>query len=104
KLAEELLSPSISAKLRGIEMAVAMEAADDVRQQLIDLVGHENVSVRKEAVVALANCHGAPVIAALKLAAVDPIHNIAEAARQSLAIILHDAPQLASAQRAGESA
>ena len=55
KLTEELLSPSISTKLRGIEMAIAMEAADDVRQQLIELVGHENVAVRKEAVVALAH-------------------------------------------------
>src|SRR6185503_12095818 len=33
KLIEELSSPSIATKLRGIEMAVAMEAADDVRPQ-----------------------------------------------------------------------
>ena len=91
KLAEELLSPSITTKLRGIEMAIAMEATNDVRQQLIDLVGHENVAVRKEAVVALANCHGEPVIATLKLAAADPVHSIAEAAQQSLAKLLTEA-------------
>jgi hypothetical protein len=55
KLAEELLSPSITIKLRGIEMAVAMEATNDVQQQLIDLVAHENVAVRKDSVVALVN-------------------------------------------------
>jgi HEAT repeat protein len=103
KLAEELLSPSISTKLRGIEMAIAMEATNDVRQQLIDLVGHENVAVRKEAVVALANCHGELVIATLKLAATDPTHSIAEAAQQSLAKLLRYQSQTAGAQR-GESA
>lgn len=104
KLAEELSSPSISTKLRGIEMAVAMEATNDVRQQLIDLVGHENVAVRKEAVAALANCHGELVIATLKLAATDPTHTIAEAARQSLAKLLRDRSQPAGAQRGGGSA
>jgi hypothetical protein len=91
-------------KLRGIEMAVAMGATQDVRQQLIDLVGHENVAVRKEAVIALANCHGEPVIATLKLAATDPTHSIAEAAQQSLAKLLRDRSQPAGAQRGGESA
>lgn len=104
KLAEELLSPSITTKLRGIEMAVAMEATNDVRQQLIDLVGHENVSVRKEAVVALAHCHGAPVVATLKLAATDPNHSIAEAAQQSLAKLLQEQSSVANVQRAGEKA
>ena len=84
------LSPSITTKLRGIEMAIAMEATNDVRQQLIDLVSHENVAVRKEAVVALANCHGDPVIATLKSAAADPNHSIAEAAQQSLAKLLQE--------------
>lgn len=104
KLAEELLSPSITSKLRGIEMAVAMEATSDVRQQLIELVGHENVAVRKDAVAALANCQGDQVIATLKLAAADPIHSIAEAAKQSLAKLLRGPSPVGSARRAGESA
>jgi NACalpha-BTF3-like transcription factor len=84
KLAEELGSPSITTKIRGIEMAVAMEATNDVSQQLIDLAGHENLAVRKEAITALANCRGDLVIATLKLAAADSNHTIAEAAKQSL--------------------
>jgi hypothetical protein len=78
-------------------MAIAMEAANDVQQQLIDLVGHENVAVRQEAVIALAHCHGDRVIATLKLAATDPIHSIAETAQQSLAKLLQETSPIASA-------
>lgn len=102
KLAEELLSPSITSKLRGIEMALAMEATDDVRQQLIELVGHENASVRKEAVVALANCRGDLVVTTLKLAATDPIHSIAEAGQQSLAKVLRGQNSVGNLQQASE--
>jgi hypothetical protein len=104
KLAEELLSPSITTKLRGIEMATAMEATDDVRQQLIDLARHENLAVRKEAIVALAKCHGENVIAALKLAANDQVHTIAEVAQQSLAKLLHGPAKPANAHLTGASA
>ncbi len=85
KLIEELASPSITSKLRGIEMAIAMEATNDVRQLLIELVGHENVAVRKEAVAALAHCRDEQAVAILEVAANDPIHSIAEAAQQCLA-------------------
>jgi HEAT repeat protein len=84
KLIEELASPSIATRLRAIEMALAMEAADDVRPQLIDLVGHESVTVRKEAVAALAYCHGDEVITTLTRAATDSNHDIAETAHLSL--------------------
>ncbi len=104
KLADELLSPSITSKLRGIEMAVAMAATSDVRQQLIDLVRHENVAVRKEAVAALANCRGEPVVATLKSAAADPNHSIAETAQQSLAKLLHESSTAGEVQIAGETA
>ncbi len=85
KLVEELSSPSITSKLRGIEMAVAMGATDDVRQQLIELVHYENVAVRKEAVAALAHCNSREVVASLELAANDANASIAEAAQRSLA-------------------
>jgi hypothetical protein len=97
KLCEELGSPSVSTKIRGIEMAVAMEATNDVSQQLIDLVNHENLAVRKEAITALAHCRGDSIIASLKLAAADPNHTIAESAKQSLAK-LQRAPSLTSAR------
>jgi HEAT repeat protein len=101
KLAEELLAPSVTTKLRGIEMAIAMEATDDVRQQLVDLASHENLSVRKEAISALAYCHGEPVIATMKRAANDPIHSIAEAARDSLAKLQSGQSQIGLQQAGG---
>jgi HEAT repeat protein len=85
KLGEELAAPSIASKLRGIEMALAMDAADDVRQQLVELARHENLSVRKEAITALARCRGDDVVAALEAAANDSNHTISDAAKQSLA-------------------
>jgi hypothetical protein len=103
KLAEELASPSITNKLRGIEMALAMEATNDIRRQLIDLVRHENLAVRKEAVAALAFCHGDPVIAAIKSAAADSNHSIAEVARQSLATLLQKQSSAVIAQRTGDA-
>jgi hypothetical protein len=105
KLTEELLSPSKSAKLRAIEMAVAMEATEDVRQQLIELVAHENVAVRKEAVAALAHCRGEQVAATLKIASTDPNSSIAEAAQRSLAQLqVNDSSPSSVISLAGETA
>ena len=85
KLSEELTSPSLSTRLRGIEMAVAMAATDDVQPQLIELARHENVAVRKEAVLRSAIASGGDARKALEAAARDSIGSVAEAARQSLA-------------------
>jgi HEAT repeat protein len=85
KLAEELTSPSLSARQRGIEMAVAMAATDDVQLQLIQLARHENGSVRKEAVLALGHCERGDARKALETAAHDSVGSVVEAARQSLA-------------------
>ena len=79
-----------------------MTARTPQRQQLIELVSHENVAVRKEAVVALAHCRGDLVVATLKLAAKDPIQSIAEAARQSLAKLLRDQTSAGNLQQAGK--
>jgi HEAT repeat protein len=87
KLMEELSSPSLSARLRAIEMAVAMAATDDVQAQLIDLAQHENVAVRKEAVTALGTSHRRGAEKALEIAALDPNGSVAEAARNSLALL-----------------
>jgi len=84
RLIEELTSPSVSTRLRGIELVVAMDAANDVRDQLIALTRHENASVRKEAVIALAQAAGAGVSEALELAARDTNRSVADAARQCL--------------------
>lgn len=85
KLVEELTSPSLSARLRGIEMAVAMAATDEVQSQLIELARHENVAVRKEAVLALGHCRRMNSAQILEAATHDPNGSVAEAARKSLA-------------------
>jgi HEAT repeat protein len=83
-LVEVLTSPSVSSRLRGIEMAIAMQATQDVCDQLVELAKHENVAVRKEALAALAECTGPQVLDVLELAAGDPVRSIAETAQQSL--------------------
>jgi HEAT repeat protein len=84
KLAEDLSSPSISTRLRGIEMAVAMAAADDLEPQLIALTHHENAALRKEAILALAHCTRPECESVLEAASHDHNGTIADAARQSL--------------------
>lgn len=85
KLIEDLTAPSISARLRGIEMALAMEATLDVCEQLIEMARHENVSLRKEAVAALAETSSPRVVEALTVAARDTNRSVAEAAQRGLA-------------------
>ncbi len=102
KLAEELSSPSVTTKLRGIEMALAMEATGDVEQQLISLVDHENVTVRQAAVMALSNCRGNAVISALTTALADAHHSVAEAARRGLAALREERPDTTKLQGVSE--
>jgi len=85
KLGEELTAPSATTRLRGIEMAVAMGAVEDVRGQLLTLARHENAAVRKEAVTALAFATGPGVVESLDFAVRDTNRSVADAARQSLA-------------------
>jgi HEAT repeat protein len=84
KLVEDLMSPSVSTRIRGIEMVIAMGAASDVREPLITLARHENASVRKEAVSALAFATGPEVVNTLEQATKDSNRSVADAARQSL--------------------
>ena len=84
KLQEELSSPSLSVRLRAIEMAIAMAATDDVQPQLSELAHHENVAVRKEAITALGLTHRPESEKILEIATHDPNGSVAEAARLSL--------------------
>jgi HEAT repeat protein len=83
-LLHELASPSMATKLRGIEMALAMNAAEDVSDQLIELTRSDCVTVRKEAVAALGFCSGSRVLSALRLAIEDVSHSVREAAKVSI--------------------
>jgi hypothetical protein len=84
KLAADLLSPSVTTRLRAIEMTVAMDAVQEVCHELIELARHENLAIRKEAVAALALANGPEVRAALEVAARDCHRSVADAARQGL--------------------
>jgi HEAT repeat protein len=87
-LLRELASPSMAAKLRGIEMALAMNATEDVSDQLIELTRSDSVTVRKEAVAALGFCTGPRVSSALRLAAEDVSVSVREAAKVSMLQLL----------------
>ena len=100
KLLNELTSPSVSARLRGIEIAIAMEATEDVREQLVVLVGHESAAVRKEAVTALAHTAGPGVLHALELATRDSNRSVADAAKQSLDHHRHGSSQITTERTA----
>jgi HEAT repeat protein len=87
QLVEDLSSPSTTTRLRAIEMAVAMSAVDDVRESLISMTVHENAAVRKEAVIALVHAKGPGAMEAVKRATADKIRSVADAARQTLAML-----------------
>jgi HEAT repeat protein len=89
-LLQELASPSMSSRLRGIEMAVAMNAAEDVADRLIELSRSDSVTVRQEAVAALGLCRGPRVLSALQLATSDISQSVREAAAASLERIADD--------------
>jgi HEAT repeat protein len=84
KLEEDLTAPSISTRKRGIEMAVAMKAIQDVSDQLVELARHENVALRTDAVTALGHAEGPRVVEALTAAARDSNRSVADAAQHSL--------------------
>jgi HEAT repeat protein len=84
-LIEELTSPSVSARLRGIEMAVAMEATQDVCEQLIDLSRNENLALRREAVAALGSCTSSKAENAIRIALDDSHPGVRDAAADALA-------------------
>jgi hypothetical protein len=83
-LMQELRAPSMSSRLRGIEMAVAMDATQDVSDQLIELTRCDSVTLRQEAVAALGSCIGPRVLSALRLATQDISQSVRDAAIASL--------------------
>jgi hypothetical protein len=83
-LIEELTSPCVASRLRAIEMAVAMEAAQEVCELLVDLSRHENAALRREAVSALAHCLGAKAENAIRMAADDAHQSVRDAAKGAL--------------------
>jgi HEAT repeat protein len=84
-LIEELTSPSLTARQRGIEMAVAMEATQDVCDLLIVLSRNENLTLRRQAVAALGGCRGGKAENAIRIALDDSHPSVRDAAADALA-------------------
>jgi HEAT repeat protein len=82
RLIDLLDSPSMTTRLRGLEMTIAMEASDDVFGLLVQLLRDPDLGVRTEAVTALGKCHKPEALLMLRNAARDPILSVREAAKK----------------------
>jgi HEAT repeat protein len=83
-LREELSAPTGSRRLRGLQIVQAMEVAPLVEENLIEMLGDEEDSVRAEAADALGACRSPAARAALEQAVHDHILAVREAATNSL--------------------
>ena len=81
RLGEMLGSPSLLAKQRALEMVTAMNAAEDVVEQLIVLADDQDLAVRTDSVTALGQCTSSEALAALRKAEQDPLRPVREAAK-----------------------
>jgi HEAT repeat protein len=84
RLAEMLNSPSVATKRRAIEMVAAMNAANDVCDDLIGLVEDPDLGLRTSAVAALGHSTSANALAALRKAESDPQRAVRDAAQKSV--------------------
>ena len=84
RLAEQLCSPSLSTKLRALEMVQAMEVADSVSDQLAQLIHDPDVAVRTDAVAVLGACRRFDALQLLQRAEDDPNLCVREAASRSI--------------------
>jgi HEAT repeat protein len=86
-LIAELASPSITARHRAIEMALAMSATQDVCEQLIELSRCENAGLRRDAVIALGSCSGPKSENAIRIAMEDAHQSVRDAASDAFAAV-----------------
>jgi HEAT repeat protein len=84
RLIELLASPSPSIKRNALEMVLAMQAADEVFDELAQLVEDPDVAVRTEAVTVLGTCQRMDVLPLLRQAEGDPNLCVREAASRSI--------------------
>jgi HEAT repeat protein len=84
RLGELLGAPSISTKMRALEMVGAMGAADSVIEHLAPLVTHADPAVRTEAVAILGTCRHADPLPLLREAEQDPVSYVRDAASRSI--------------------
>lgn len=84
RLAEDLSSPSLSTKLRALEMTQAMQASDEVFDRLTQLISDPDVGVRAETVAALGLCKRDDAIPLLYEVEQDVSLSVREAAQRSI--------------------
>lgn len=84
RLAELLASPSPSTRFRGLEMVIAMEAADLVFDDLERLLDDCELGVRTDVVTALGQCTHQDALTVLRKGAHDTHHCVREAAEISM--------------------
>ena len=84
RLGELLNSPSLTAKQRALEMVAAMNAADDVCNDLVALVDDQDLAARTDAVKALGGCANPQALVALRKAEQDSQRPVREAAKRSI--------------------
>jgi HEAT repeat protein len=84
RLAEQLNSPSLSTKLRALEMAQSMDVADAVFEQLAQLIHDPDVEVRTDAAVVLGTCRRFDALQLLQQAEDDPNLCVREAASRGI--------------------
>lgn len=84
RLAESLLSPALSTKLRSLEMVEAMDVADLVFDRLALLIEDPDIGVRTDAATALGASHQLEALQILYRAEEDPSHSVREAASRSI--------------------
>ena len=84
RLIDLLDSPSMTTRLRGLEMVIAMDASDDVFGLLVQLISDPDLTVRTDAVAALGQCRKTEALLLLRHAARDSNLCVREAARKSI--------------------
>ncbi len=85
-LKEELSSTSRIRRQRGLQMAVAMGAAAELEQELLEILGDDDQFLRAEAATALGGVPSERVQQALREALADPSPNVQEAADAALRV------------------
>lgn len=84
RLAEQLISPSLSTKLRALEMVQSMDAADAMIDRLALLIEDPDVAVRTDAATVLGNCQRNEAVTLLYKAEQDASPSVREAASRSI--------------------
>jgi HEAT repeats len=84
RLAEMLGAPSLTAKQRALEMTTAMNAADDVLNELIALVDDPDLNVRIDAIAVLGLSTSSRALGALRTVEHDSQRSVRDAAKESI--------------------